>query len=46
MYNKVEYLSCGEVEALRFFQIPDMRYNDRNVVTEKARKTVLQLYLI
>ena len=46
MYNKVEYLSCGEVEALRFFQIPDMRYNDRNVLTEKARKTVLQLYLI
>ena len=46
MYNKAEYLSCGEVEALKFFQIPDMRYNDRNLVTEKASKTVLQFYLI
>ena len=32
MHTNVEYLSCGEVEALGYFQLSDMRYDDRNVV--------------
>ena len=40
------YLSCGEVEALGYFQLSDMRYNDRNVLTERVSTTVLQPYLI
>ena len=39
-------LSCGEVEALGYFQLLDMRYDDKNIVTEKVSTTVLQLYLI
>ena len=37
------YLSCGEVEALGYFQLLDMRYDDRSVVTERVSTTVLQL---
>ena len=29
MHTNIEYLSCGEVEALGYFQLPDMRYDDR-----------------
>ena len=46
MHTNVEYLSCGEVEALGYFQLLEMRYNDRNVVTAKVSTTVVQLYLI
>ena len=46
MDANVECLSCGEVEALEYFQVSDMRYDDKNVVTEKISVTVLQLYLI
>ena len=46
MHTNVEYLSCGKVEALGYFQLSDMRYGDRNMVTEKISTTVLQLYLI
>ena len=46
MHINVEYLSCGEVEVLGYFQLSDMRYDDRNVVTERVSTTVLQLYLI
>ena len=46
MHTNVEYLSCGEVEALGCFQLSDMRYDDRNMVTERVSTTVLQLYLI
>ena len=46
MDANVEYLSCGEVETLGYFQFTGMKYNDRNAVTEKVSKTVLQLYLI
>ena len=46
MYTNVEYLSCGEVEALRYFKLSGMRYDDRDVVTERVSTTVLQLYLI
>ena len=42
----VEYLSCGKVEALGYFQLSDMRYHDRNMVTERVSTTVLELYLI
>ena len=46
MHTNVKYLSCLKVEALRYFQLLDMRYNDRNMVTERVSITVLQLYLI
>ena len=26
--HNVEYLSCGDVEALGYFQLSDMRYDD------------------
>ena len=42
MHTNVEYLSCGEVEALGYFQLSDMRYDDRNV-TKIVSTTVLQL---
>ena len=46
MHTNVKYLSCVEVEASGHFQLSDMRYDDRNVVTERVSTTVLQLYLI
>ena len=46
MHTNVEYLSCGEVEALGYFQLSDMRYDERNMVTERVSATLLQLYLI
>ena len=46
MHTNVEYLSCDKVEALRYFQLLDLRYCDRNVVIERVSTTVLQLYLI
>ena len=45
-HAKVESLSCGEVEALGYFQLSDKRYNDINMVTEGVSKTVLHLHLI
>ena len=44
MHTDVE--SCGKVDALGCFQLSDMRYDDRNAVTERVYATVLQLYLI
>ena len=44
--GNVEYLSCGEVEALGYFQLTDIRYDDWNVVPEKVSTALLQLYLI
>ena len=35
-----------KLEALKYFQLSDMRDDDRNVVTERVGATVLQLYLI
>ena len=46
MHTNVEYFSCGEVEALRYFQLSDMRHDHRNVVTGRVSTTVLQPYLI
>ena len=46
MHTNVEYLSCGKVEVLGYLQLSDMRYVDRNEVTERVSTTVLQLYLI
>ena len=46
MHTNVENLSWGEVEALGYFQLSDMRYDDTNVVTERVSTTVLQLCLI
>ena len=45
-YTNVEYLNYGEVEALGYFHLSGMRYDDRNVVTERVSTKVLQLYLI
>ena len=46
MHTNIKYLSCNKVEALGYFQLSDMRYDDRNMVNERVSKTVLQLYLI
>ena len=46
MDTNVKFLSCGEVEVLGYFQLSDVRYVDRNVVTESVSTTVLQLCLI
>ena len=46
MHTDVKNLSSGDVEALGDFQLSDMRYDDKNVVTERVSTTVLQLYFI
>ena len=46
MHTNVEYLSCDKVEVLGYFQLCDLRYDDRNMVTKRVSTTVLQLYLI
>ena len=46
IHTNVEYLSWGEVEALGYFQLSDIRHDDRNVIMERVSTTVLQLYLI
>ena len=45
MQTNVECLSCGQVEALGYFQLWDIRYDDSNVVNERVSTTVLQLKL-
>ena len=44
MHTNVECLNCDKVEALGYFQLLDMRSDDRDV-TERVSTTVLQLYL-
>ena len=46
LVTSVRYLNCNKVQALGYFQLLGMRYNDRNMVTEKVSTAVLQLYLI
>ena len=41
MSTNAEYLSCNKVEALGYFQLLDIRYNNRNVVTERVSTKVL-----
>ena len=41
MHKNVEYLSSSKVEALEYFQLLDMRYDDRNVVTKRVSTIVL-----
>ena len=41
MSTNAEYLSYNKVEALGYFQLLDIRYNNRNVVTERASTKVL-----
>ena len=36
MDTNVECLSCGKVEALGYFKLSHMRYDDRNAVTERV----------
>ena len=46
MHINVECLNYHDSEALRYFQLFNMRYNDRNAVTEEVSTTVLQLYSV
>ena len=46
VHTNVWYLSSGKVEALGYFQLTDMRCDDRNMVTERVSTTALQFYLI
>ena len=46
MDTNIKCLSCGEVETLGYSPSLDMRYDDRNEVTERVSITVLQLYFI
>ena len=43
MHTNVECLGWGEVEALGYFQLSDMRYNDWNVVSERVSTTLFNL---
>ena len=36
MHKSIEYLICDKVESLGYFQLLDMRYDDRNFVTERV----------
>ena len=46
MHTNVENLSCGKAEVLGYFQLSDMKYDGRNMVTKRISTTALQLYLI
>ena len=46
MHTITKYLSCSKTEALEYFQLSDIRYDDKNAVTESFSTTSLQLYLI
>ena len=39
-------LSCGKVEALGYFEILHMKYNDTKVVTKRVSTLVLEIYFI
>ena len=39
--RNVKYSSCGEVEALGYFPLSGMIYNDRNAVNKGVSTTVL-----
>ena len=41
MDTNVEYVSCSKVGAFGYFQLSDMIYDDRNVITERVSSTVL-----
>ena len=41
MHANVKYLSCGEAEALGYFQLSDMKYDDSSVVTEGVQQQSL-----
>ena len=41
MNTDIECLSCGEVKALKYFQLLNMRYDNRNVDTERVSTIVL-----
>ena len=40
MDTHAECLNCSEVEALGYFQLLNMKYNDRNKVTKRVRATL------
>ena len=42
----MEMLSCGKVEALGYFEISHMKYNDTKVVTKRVSTLVLEIYFI
>ena len=37
---------CDESEVFGYFQLSDMRYDDRHAVTKRVSTTALQFYLI
>ena len=37
---------CDEIGAFGYFQLSDMRYDDRYAVTKRVSTTVLRFYLI
>ena len=43
MHTNVEYLSCGEIETFGYFQLLDMRYDGRNMVTKRVSTTTATL---
>ena len=45
MGTDVKCMSCGKVENLGYFQLSDMRFDNRNGVTENFSATGRQLYL-
>ena len=45
MHGNVEYLIYDKIKALGYFQLSDLRYDDRNMVAERYSATVLQIYL-
>ena len=45
MYTNVEGLSCREIEAMEYFYLLDMSYDNRNAVTKNVSPTV-QLFSI
>ena len=42
MHINVECLNYDEIEALGYFQLWDMRYNDINMATKWVNRTVLK----
>ena len=45
MHTNVEGLSCREIEAMEYFHLLDMRYDNKNAVTKNVSPTV-QLFSI
>ena len=40
MHTNFVYLEWDKVEALGYFQLSDMRFDDKNLVTERVSTTI------